>query len=154
MLLLASVVCAADPFLASWMAQLSPVLGAQTIFDLALPGTHDSSTADLDLVISDGGIDDNAALAEILHVASELHILPSTVLEFVRDQAHTQSLSLPQQLDAGMRFIDFRVMKEDSTGDWRSLHMLQTKQSARVYLAQVKAWLVAHPGEVGASSMK
>jgi hypothetical protein len=35
--------------------------------DLSLPGTHDSLTDDLSLVVSDGGIDDLLVLAELMH---------------------------------------------------------------------------------------
>jgi hypothetical protein len=133
----------ADAFLSSWLHNLLPVLGQRTIYQLALPGT----TQDLDLIISEGGIDDENALAEVLHVASELGILPRAALEFVRRQARTQPLTLTQQLDAGVRFVDFRMMRTDK--NWRSLHMLQTKQLASVYMQELHAWMVAHPSEVG-----
>ena len=88
-------------------------------------------TQDLDLIISEGGIDDQDALAEILHIASELHIVPASVMEFVRLQARTQALTLSQQLDAGVRFVDLRVMR--TSGEWR-VRCFRAKHHALVNL--------------------
>jgi hypothetical protein len=132
------------------MGQLMPVFGDRTLLDLALPGTHDSLSYDLDLVVAEGGIDDENALAEILHIATELHLVSGAVEEFVRNQSKTQGLTITQQLDAGVRFIDLRVML--TGGDWRSLHFMQSKQTAVVYLKQLRAWMNAHPTEFGMRS--
>jgi hypothetical protein len=59
------------------MGALAPIIADQTILGLALPGTHDTLTYDLSLVVSDGGIDGEEGIAEILHLISELNATPT-----------------------------------------------------------------------------
>ena len=74
------------------------------------------------------GIDDYLLLAEIMHNYTKL--IPDGVEDFIRQQAQTQAMSIIQQLNSGVRFIDFRIMFEysDPLGKWYSLHFLQTLQ--------------------------
>lgn len=52
------------------------------------------------------------------------------------------------QLDAGIRFIDFRIMHTaqpdtvNKNKDWYCLHGCQTYHTALSYLQQARAWLV------------
>ena len=64
--------------------------------------------------------------------------------DFIRQQAITQKLSVTEQLDAGIRFLDFRIMQEDSES-WRSLHFLESYGLALDYLKEVRTWMDAHP---------
>ncbi len=41
-------------FLSDWFMYMLPVLGNQTMLDVALPGTHDSMTFDLSNTVADG----------------------------------------------------------------------------------------------------
>ena len=79
-----------------------------------------------------------------------------SVTTFGRNESRTQGLTLTQQLDAGIRFIDFRVIytrppngtRYNATGkDWYGLHFMQTRAPALAYLAELKTWLDAHPRE-------
>jgi hypothetical protein len=131
-----------DSFLSNWMGHFGPVLANQTLLDLTLPGTHDTMTYDLSTTISDGGIDDHDWLASLVHQFGHL----GGIGAFIRKQAQTQALTVSQQLDNGIRFLDFRVMQ---TGrQWRALHMLETNKRAVTYLQEVRTWLDAHPTEV------
>lgn len=132
----------ADDFMPNWMGRLGAVLGKQTFLDLTLPGTHDTMTYDLSHTISDGGIDDEAWLSSILNTFGSL----GSITDFIQKQAQTQALTVSQQLDAGIRFLDFRVMF--TAGDWRCLHMVQSNQKALTYLHEVRTWLDAHPTEI------
>ncbi|KAH8065520.1 phosphoric diester hydrolase [Aureococcus anophagefferens] len=108
---------------ANWMGGNAAVLGGSTLLDLSLPGTHDALTYDLSTTVSEAGIDDHPALAAVLHAASAAGVVPEAVGAFVRGQAQTQALNVSAQLDAGVRFVDFRVMY--TSGDWYGLHLLQ-----------------------------
>lgn len=55
--------------------------------------------------ISDNANDMSPTLAWILHLFKDF----LDVGTFVRNLAKTQGLNITQQLDAGMRFIDFRI---------------------------------------------
>jgi hypothetical protein len=122
--------------------------------DLSLPGTHDSFTYDLSLTVSDDGLDDMRALADLLHFLSPggtLHILPGDFEEFFRLQAKTQQLTITQQLDNGIRFVDCRIMMQQDQHDskpWYSIHFMQSKQTVEVYWKEMRQWLDEHPQEV------
>lgn len=133
--------------LANWMGQLAPVIGKQTVLDLALPITHDTMTYDLSTTVSEGGWDASSVIAWILHEFPTL-----TPGSWIRTEAHAQGINLTQQLNAGVRFIDFRVMYDNATSTakqpgWRSLHFVQSNGFALDYLKSVRAWMDAHPTE-------
>jgi len=129
-------------FLANWMGNVLPVIQDLTILDMSLPGTHDTLTYDLSTTVAPGGIDGPAIYSEILHAFGSL----GSIGEYIRTQAQSQILSVTEQLDNGIRFLDFRIMKTDK--DWHSLHFMQSKSLIIDYIKQVHAWLVAHPKEI------
>ena len=64
-------------------------------------------------------------------------------------------LSLIDQLDAGVRYIDFRMIwtapanaSSSAAHDFYVNHRIQTAETALWYLRQLKNWLEAHPGEI------
>lgn len=130
------------------MGTLLPIIGNLTVLDLSLPGTHDTLTYDLSETVSVGGFDDSTIISDILHYASEIGIAPGA---WIRTQAQTQVLNVTQQLDNGIRFIDFRNMYT-GTGllnfDWYGLHFVQTNQKAVTYLQAIRDWMDAHPTEI------
>jgi hypothetical protein len=144
---------AVDPiFLENWMGSLLPVIGNKTVLDISLPGTHDSMTYDLSYIVSDGANDLPPSLAWVLHTFGPI-IGVKQVGEFIKDQAQTQGLSMKQQLEAGMRFIDFRIMysaapKSVGTHDWYCLHLVESNNKAISYLQQAKDFLDSHPNEI------
>jgi len=133
---------ASAEFLSSWMGQLGDILANQTFLDLTLPGTHDTMTYDLSETVSEGGIDDEPWLSAILNSFGHL----GGIGAFIKTQAQTQGLNITQQLDAGIRFLDFRIMY--TSGDWHCLHMVQSNQKALTYLQHVRKWLDSHPTEI------
>jgi len=152
------VLCKSCPpslgFLANWMGKLMPVLGNSSILDLSLPGTHDSMTFDLSSYVSDNANDMSPAYAWVLHEFGPL-VKSVGVGSFIKTQAQTQGLSMRGQLEAGVRFVDFRVTHtaapnkpSTSKKDWYSLHMVQSNNKALTYLQQAKDFLDNHPSEV------
>jgi hypothetical protein len=134
--------------LPDWMGALSKATGGiYRLTDLSLPGTHDSCSYDLSLTVSDDGIDQYNALADLLHVLSP-HLLPGDLEEFSRLQSKTQQLTITQQLDNGIRFIDFRLMMEHSSQEWYSIHFMQSRQYVGSYWKEIRAWMDRHPQEI------
>jgi hypothetical protein len=132
------------------------------------------------------------ALRNLVSVRCELWVLPScqllaqlSVTPAVRTvmmdflvlalQVVTQGLNVTQQLDSGVRFIDFRLTlsrppykgaahntwlghlanmlnmfpsPDTATYDWYSMHMIESNQPALSYFQQIRVWLDAHPSEV------
>jgi hypothetical protein len=119
--------------LPDWMGQLLPVIGHLPLLDLALPGTHDTLTYNLSLTTSDAGVDDYLLFAEVMHMYTS--IIPDEIEDFIRQQAQTQAIRISDQLNNGVRFIDFRQMYEysDEHPEWFSLHFVQSLNIAKVY---------------------
>jgi hypothetical protein len=135
-------------FLADWMGSVMNIIGTSTLLDLSLPGTHDTLTYDLSTTVSEGGMDEALRLAELLHKATP--VVPDFIEDYIRSGAQCQDLSITQQLDAGMRFLDIRMMLEysDSPSEWYSLHMMQSRAPSLQYFAEIRRWMDAHPSEV------
>jgi hypothetical protein len=150
-----AVAAAADPsFLANWMGNMGPVIANQTVLDLSLPGSHDTMTYDLSTAMSDGYEGLPSIVTTILHA-----LTPLVAGEFIRDQGRTQAMNITEQLEGGVRFIDFRIMltsapaleveaEAEAGKDWYCLHGCQTNHPAKEYLLQVRKWLDDHPKEV------
>jgi len=132
-----------DPFLSDWQGNFLPLLANATLSDLNFPGTHDTLTYDLSLTVSDGGWDGSPTISKILHYASEIGVVPS---RFIKYQAQTQGLTITQQLENGVRFIDFRMMF--TSKDWYGLHFVQTNQKSLEYLKQIRSFMDKHPKEI------
>lgn len=135
-----------------WMGEFyqAELLEDIRLVDLSLPGTHDSLSYDLSLTVSTDGIDNFKRLAQLLHTLSGgmLHVLPGELEEFFRMQGKTQQLTIPQQLDNGIRFLDFRLMWEPDKSHWYSIHFMQSNRPAEQYLQQIRTWLDQHPQEI------
>ena len=70
--------------------------------------------------------------------------------DFMRTQAQTQDMTITQQLDAGLRFFDIRMMLEytDTPAEWFSLHFMQSVGTSMDYFTEVRQWMDAHPTEI------
>lgn len=144
-----------DPFYASWMGHLGPLLHNFTLLDLSLPGTHDTFTYDLSTSVADHANDLSPVLAELLHNAhTELEWL--AIGDFMRNQSRAQGLTITEQLNAGSRFVDFRNtwtappgMTTNATNeDWYGVHFCQTQQPSWSFWLELYEWIVAHPTEL------
>eukprot|EP00005_Dracoamoeba_jomungandri_P009552 CAMPEP_0174264720 /NCGR_PEP_ID=MMETSP0439-20130205/23612_1 /TAXON_ID=0 /ORGANISM="Stereomyxa ramosa, Strain Chinc5" /LENGTH=460 /DNA_ID=CAMNT_0015350749 /DNA_START=157 /DNA_END=1535 /DNA_ORIENTATION=+ len=106
-------------------------------------------TYDLSETIADNANDIPPWLADLLH-----YLIPDALVgSFLRDQAKCQGLNLTQQLNNGIRFLDFRIVYTagPSIGDpidWYSLHLVSSNKKASEYLKEIRAWLDAHPKEI------
>jgi hypothetical protein len=104
--------------LSDWMGELT-VLQNQTLLDLSLPGCHDAMTFDLSERVSDNANDLPAPIAWALHEFGPV-VGVVGVGGFIKDQAVTQQLSMKDQLEAGMRFVDFRVVYSGTPASMRN----------------------------------
>jgi hypothetical protein len=140
-------------FLGDWMSALLQIssFSSTPLSELSLPGTHDSLSYDLSLTLAKDGVDDRDRLSKILR---ELSILrPNELEEVIRLQAQSQKLDIYQQLNNGIRFIDFRITYESkeiegNKPDWYSLHSLLSNHPAYVYLEAIREWMEQHSEEV------
>ena len=135
----------------TWMTDLHPLISNLTLLDITLPGTHDSMTWDLSTTVSDNANDLPPWLSYLLHDLGNV----ADAGEFIHQQAKSQNLNMTEQLNAGIRFIDFRVTDTASSKNssaapyqWYCLHLVETKHEAITYLESAKVWLDSHPMEV------
>lgn len=87
-------------------------------------------------------------LAEFLH--NHTNGVPDLIEDFIRSGAQTQDLTITEQLDAGIRFLDIRMMMQytDTPPMWYSLHMMQSTDTSMKYFRDIRTWMDAHPSEI------
>lgn len=121
---------------ANWMRDLAPRLGERPLSELVIPGTHDSGTFSFSL--------DGLRIAERQNdtQTAQFQGLPD---EFVLGTQVTQTQTWTEQLDAGIRYFDFRVVCESD-----GLFIVHTYRGQPVdrALSEIAAWMRAHPKEV------
>jgi hypothetical protein len=150
--ILLEITCCQDTFESRWMEKLYPVIKNQTILDLSLPGSHDTLTGDSSARIAANSNSLDPKVSWLLHLIGPFMELFS-IGSWIRAQAMTQGLKIKEQLDSGIRFLDFRLAytagpKNLINYDWYSVHMVQTNKKAIDYLTEIKTWLDEHEKEV------
>jgi hypothetical protein len=114
--------------------------GKMELTEVALPGTHDSGTFDLDTSL----IDEQSGSG-----CTSYSPVYGSVRSLVQRWSQTQDLDYPQQLDAGVRYVDVRVAYTGSAATgWRIVHTLFSRDSLSADMASIAAWATAHPSEV------
>ena len=129
----------AGNFLSNWMADMMPAIGHLTLWELCLPGSHNTLTYDLSCDKASGDSLPNLGPLESWP-------LKDIAMNEVRKLCKCQVIDIVEQLDAGIRFLDFRVIY--SHHRWVGVHGMETDGLAEGYLHHVHQWLQAHPGEI------
>lgn len=126
--------------LSDWMSKL-PNADSLKLMDLTLPGTHNSGSYDL---TTDINLND----PEYEVVKEGTASLPADlVAQWSCQYALTQSLSLSEQLQAGVRYLDLRLDYDAATQKFRGNHMLFGLDAADL-LSQVATFANDHPKEI------
>nr|XP_020505974.1 PI-PLC X domain-containing protein 1-like [Labrus bergylta] len=123
-----------------WMSQLPPELHNRSLFMLAIPGSHDSMSYDLDI---------NSSILEParLKILSKICCARRTVNRW----AVTQEETIAKQLDAGVRYFDMRIArKPNDTNPTRLFfyHGLYTRTDVETVLKVIHDWAEKHPKEI------
>lgn len=122
------------------MSQLPPDLYNTPLFNLTIPGSHDSMSYDLDI---------NSSIIE----PDRLKIFRKICCarRIVRTWATTQEETITNQLDAGVRYFDLRVArKANDTNPTRLYfyHGLYTRTDVETVLRLINDWAERHPKEI------
>eukprot|EP00438_Fugacium_kawagutii_P012335 Skav221966 [mRNA] locus=scaffold195:859252:860499:- [translate_table: standard] len=127
------------------MGWMMPVIGHKTLWELCLPGSHNALTYDLSDMPATGDTIPSLGLLERDEFPFR-NIRTKISEELIVKLSKCQRISVREQLQGGIRFMDFRVIY--SRGRWVGVHGLETKHDARSYLEQICEWLREHPKEM------
>ncbi|KAJ3607866.1 hypothetical protein NHX12_024917, partial [Muraenolepis orangiensis] len=120
-----------------WMSKLPEKLHRFSLWNLAIPGSHDTMGYDLDL-------DSSIVEPDSLVPLSNMYC----VRKLIRDWATTQELNVCEQLDAGLRFFDLRVArKPDETNPTRLYFYHGLYTHSDTVLGMFNDWAGCHPKE-------
>ncbi|KAM6898073.1 PI-PLC X domain-containing protein 1-like [Lycodopsis pacificus] len=123
-----------------WMSQLPPELHNIPLFDLTIPGSHDSMSYDLDV---------NSSIIEPDRLKRLSKICCAR--KMVRRWAVTQEETITKQLDAGVRYLDLRIARKACDRDPTRLyfyHGLYTRTDVETVLRAIHDWAERHPKEI------
>lgn len=121
---------------ANWMRDLASQIGDRPISQVVIPGTHDSGT------FSFPSVGAQIAARQGDTGTAQFEGLPP---DFVLGAQVTQSLDWVSQLEAGIRYFDFRVVC-DPDGMF-IVHTFRGESVGRA-LGEISTWMRAHPHEV------
>ncbi|VUZ56801.1 unnamed protein product [Hymenolepis diminuta] len=121
-----------------WMSDLSEEVTKIPLSKLAIPGSHDSSSY---------CIDDKCDLSEDNEAFPILMLLGDLGKVISSRWGRTQDANLSEQLTAGIRYFDLRVMYRQSDGLFYFVHGQFAKTLSTELLA-IHSFLQDHPKEV------
>uniref|UniRef100_A0A667YR98 Zgc:112023 n=2 Tax=Myripristis murdjan TaxID=586833 RepID=A0A667YR98_9TELE len=128
--------------LCDWMSQLPPRLQDVPLWQLALPGSHDSMSFCLD--VCSPVLKSEPRLLTVID-----RLFPCCTRPCVYRWATTQQCSLSEQCDLGVRFLDLRIARKPAGGSRLFFaHGIYTLMTVKEALAELASWLVQHPKEV------
>lgn len=125
----------------NWMSKLPEKLLTKPLWELAIPGSHDTMCYDLDK---------DSPVMEPETVIKLDKLLPYIVKPIVFRWATTQASGIIDQLNLGIRFFDLRIAHKpnDNTNTLYFAHGLFTHITVESALSDINGWLEKHPKEV------
>ncbi|XP_019380396.1 PREDICTED: PI-PLC X domain-containing protein 1 isoform X1 [Gavialis gangeticus] len=126
-----------------WMSQLPESLWNVPLYNLSLPGSHDTMSYCLDKV---SPVSENES--KLLKFVDKC--APCIVRPIIMKWSTTQVQNLAEQLNAGIRYLDLRIAHKshDPSMDLYFVHMIYTSVSVEDTLWEISKWLQSHPWEV------
>ncbi|KAG8439742.1 hypothetical protein GDO86_009113 [Hymenochirus boettgeri] len=126
-----------------WMAQLPEKLLDVPLYYLSVPGSHDSMSYCLDKT---------SPLDPQLPVTLSIFekFVPCITRTIILRWSTTQTLSVAEQLNAGIRYLDLRIGHRpgDPTTALYFVHGFFTSLTVKGIFLEISAWLHTHPMEV------
>jgi len=137
-----------------WMKLLPPAIAKLPLTEIAIPGSHDSFTVSLN---AEGPIGPTHFLPkQYRKIVNKIHkwlfgnwFFDSAPIskKIIHNWGVTQSLTLADQLKAGIRYFDFRVATKSGADGLVLLHSLYA-QTAKEAFNEINGFLNNHPKEV------
>lgn len=123
----------------NWMSKLPEHLHTVPLNQLAIPGSHNSYTYELDVSSEIGA--DKADIKPIISMFGD------TGKSVMKEWSVTQSLTFRQQLEHGVRYFDLRVATRKDKSGAHFLHSLYG-MSVETGLNEIKLFMEQHPREI------
>ncbi|XP_040192221.1 PI-PLC X domain-containing protein 1 isoform X1 [Rana temporaria] len=126
-----------------WMSQLCETLWDIPLYDLSIPGSHDTMTYCLDRC---SPIDpDSPKLLLFLG-----KYVPSLTRKILLRWCMTQTLTVAEQLDAGIRYLDLRIAHRPDipSPNLYFVHGLYTFLTVEEILNEISDWMTNNPKEI------
>ncbi|XP_069554386.1 PI-PLC X domain-containing protein 1 [Brachyistius frenatus] len=125
-----------------WMSRLPEALLDVPLWNLAIPGSHDSMSFCLD-------VSSPVLRSESCFLRLTDRLFPCWTRPCVYRWATTQQTVLSDQCELGVRFLDLRIARKLAGGSKLFFaHGLFTLMTVKEALGELAAWLDAHPKEV------
>ncbi|XP_031752885.1 PI-PLC X domain-containing protein 1 isoform X2 [Xenopus tropicalis] len=126
-----------------WMSQLPEHLWDIPLYNISIPGSHDSMSYCLDKMSPL-----EPELPILLSVLDKL--VPCLARATILRWAKTQVLNVTQQLNAGVRYLDLRIAHrpDDPSPALYFAHGLFTHITVKEAFLEILAWLLTNPTEV------
>ncbi|XP_042261241.1 PI-PLC X domain-containing protein 1 isoform X1 [Thunnus thynnus] len=125
-----------------WMSRLPEKLLDVPLWNLALPGSHDSMSFCLD--VSSPVLRSEPCLLRLTD-----RLFPCWTRPCVYRWATTQQSVLSDQCDIGIRFLDLRIARKPAEGvKLFFAHGIYTLLTVKEALEELATWLDAHPKEI------
>ncbi|MFQ3561862.1 hypothetical protein QZN11_34400 [Streptomyces gramineus] len=128
-------------FLNGWMGQIRDVIGDRPLNKVVMPGSHDAGS---------WSITDKSGVCDTASEASNTHKYPAVAAAI----SVTQSGPIKAQLDAGSRYLDLRLCKQN--GKWYTYHggplgglfFDDPASGQKGEINDIAAWIRDHPKEI------
>ncbi|KAM4796679.1 PI-PLC X domain-containing protein 1 [Rhinophrynus dorsalis] len=126
-----------------WMAQLPEALWDTPLYNLSIPGSHDTMSYCLDIT---SPIDPDSPT--MLSVFDKF--VPCIARTIILKWSTTQSLSVTEQLQCGVRYLDLRIAPRpgDPSQTLYFAHGFFTSVTVLTIFREIMDWLHTHPKEV------
>lgn len=128
----------------NWMGSLSQDLKDKPVHDLFIPGTHDSVANNFDFSKAIHTGDDSSGFLALNKVFSYIPFIGNHT---VGDWGITQTMTIKEQLEHGIRAFDIRVAHDHKTGELLVSHTF-TAGTFEDTMKQFKEFMDEHPTEV------
>ncbi|XP_053313486.1 PI-PLC X domain-containing protein 1 [Spea bombifrons] len=126
-----------------WMSNLPEKLWDCPLYNLSIPGSHDTMSYCLDKTSPF-----SPEVPKILLTLAKY--VPYIVRSLIYNWSTTQCLSVREQLDAGIRYLDLRIAlrPDDPSFNLYFVHGFYTSVTVEKILQEILDWLKTHPTEV------
>ncbi|XP_066435647.1 PI-PLC X domain-containing protein 1 isoform X1 [Eleutherodactylus coqui] len=125
-----------------WMSHLCEELWDVPLSKLSIPGSHDTMTYCLDRL---SPVDPTSPKL-LLFFEKYVPVITRTIM---LRWSTTQTLSVTEQLNAGIRYLDLRIShRPDAYSDLYFVHGLYTSKTVEETLHEIADWLQQNPREI------